>query len=131
MGMDILESMISRALEGVSRRPPTAYARWQAHTTVFFAAEREYYDIIAINHLGVREFFSDSRWCRYRKRTMALLALIAAIIDDGIRSGEFRRLESWKTAVTLWGIMDGVLILEVKKSTALSAYACRPCGARC
>lgn len=118
MGMEILEGMITGALEGVFETASDRIRALAGSYQRFFTTEREYYDIIAINHLGVREFFSDLKMVPViEKRTKALLSLIASIIDDGIRSGEFRRLDSWKTAVTLWGIIDGVLILEVKKST--------------
>ncbi|HSV97086.1 MAG TPA: TetR/AcrR family transcriptional regulator [Spirochaetota bacterium] len=118
MGMDILEGMIARTLEGVFTTASDRIRALAGAYYRFFATEREYYDIIAVNHLGVREFFSDLKMVPLiEKRTKALLSLIASIIDEGVRSGEFRSVDSWKTAVTLWGVIDGVLILEVKKST--------------
>ncbi|MGV7929769.1 MAG: TetR/AcrR family transcriptional regulator [Spirochaetota bacterium] len=118
MGMDILEGMIARTLEGSFATAGDRIRALAGAYYRFFATEREYYDIIAVNHLGVREFFSDLKMVPLiEKRTKALLALIASMIDEGVRSGEFRAVDSWKTAITLWGIIDGVLILEVKKST--------------
>jgi AcrR family transcriptional regulator len=118
MGMEILERMISESIGGPHgaasdriRAVAGAYFR-------FFGEEREFYDIIAVNHLGVREFFADLKLVPVlEERSKNLLSLLASIINRGIASGEFREVDPWKTAVALWGFMDGVLILEVKKST--------------
>ncbi len=92
MGMDILEGMIARTLEGSFA---TAGDRIRAIAGAYyrcFATDREYYDIIAVNHLGVREFFSDLKMVPLiEKRTKALLALIASMIDEGVRSGDSAR----------------------------------------
>lgn len=121
IGIDILESMITGALKeapagsGVKIRAIAgAYFR-------FFMEEREYYDINAILHLGQREFFADlSMVPELEERTKTLLSVMASIISDGIKTGEFVKVDPWKTAVTLWGMMDGVLILEVKQSTGFT-----------
>jgi TetR/AcrR family transcriptional regulator len=120
-GMDILESMITEAL---SASPVTASGKIRAIAGAyhrFFSEERELFDITAVLHLGNREFFSDFTMVPLlEKRTKTLLTLISSIIREGIKSGEFRRVDPWKTAVTLWGMMDGVLLLEVKKSTGFT-----------
>lgn len=118
MGMEILDGMIH---ESVRRPHETAGDSIRAVAGAyyrFFSTEREYYDIIAVNHLGVREFFSNLKLVPVLEEgSKKILSLLASIIKEGIASGEFRRVDAWKTAVTLWGFMDGVLILEVKKST--------------
>ncbi|TAL36666.1 MAG: TetR/AcrR family transcriptional regulator [Spirochaetes bacterium] len=117
MGIDILEKMIT---ESLGKQSPGAAKRLRAVSGAyfrFFTEERDLYNIIAINHLGVREFFSDLDMVPVLEgRTKVLLDLVASIIGEGIKSGEFRKVDPWKTAVTLWGMMDGVLILEVKQS---------------
>jgi len=118
MGMDILDAMIRRS---VGRPHATAGEKIRAVAGAyyqFFSIEREYYDIIAVNHIGVREFFSNLKLVPVLEEgSKRLLSLLASIIKEGIASGEFQRVDAWKTAVTLWGFIDGVLILEVKKST--------------
>ncbi len=124
MGMELLDEMISQSVSSPHktggdkiRAVAEAYYR-------FFSTEREYYDIIAVNHLGVREFFSNLKMVPVLEEgSKKLLSLLASVIREGIASGEFRRVDSWKTAVTLWGFIDGVLILEVKKSTGFVGIA--------
>ncbi len=118
LGMELLDEMITQS---VSRPHKSSGDKIRAIAEAyyqFFSTEREYYDIIAVNHLGVREFFSNLKLVPVLEEgSKKLLSLLASIIKEGIASGEFRRVDSWKTAVTLWGFIDGVLILEVKKST--------------
>lgn len=118
MGMEILDEMLTRS---VSRPHKGSGEKIRAIAEAyyrFFSREREYYDIIAVNHLGVREFFSNLKLVPVLEEgSKRLLSLLASIIKEGVASGEFRRVDAWKTAVTLWGFIDGVLILEVKKST--------------
>ena len=121
MGIDILESMVTSALK---EAPGGSGAKIRAIAGAyfrFFMEEREYYHITAILHLGQREFFADlSMVPELEERTKTLLSVMASIINEGMKSGELVQVDPWKTAVTLWGMMDGVLILEVKQSTGFT-----------
>lgn len=121
MGIDILQTMITDALTAA---PAGSNAKIRAIAGAyfrFFIQEREYYDITAILHLGHREFFADlSMVPELEERTKTLLSVMATIISEGIKTGEFTQVDPWKTAVTLWGMIDGVLILEVKHSTGFT-----------
>lgn len=125
-GLDALERFIAEsgaadpggAADGV-RALAGAYLR-------FFEEERQLYDIIVIDHLGVSDFFEDlSLVPELERRTEGLLSLLASLIEKGGRQGEFRRVDAKKTAVTLWGLIDGVLMLEVKRSTGFVGYGVR------
>ncbi len=117
MGIDVLERMMN---ESLAARPEGAAERLRAVAGAyyrFFSEERDLYNIIAVNHLGVREFFANLNMVPVlEERTKALLELVASVIEGGIKAGKFRAVDPWKTAVALWGMIDGVLILEVKRS---------------
>lgn len=92
----------------------------------FFEEKRELYDIIVVDHLGVADFFEDLRLVpELERRTGDLLTLLASLIEKGADRGEFRRVDARKTATTLWGLIDGVLMLEVKRSTGFVGYGAR------
>jgi len=118
LGADILEGMISEATaapgldaEGRLRAAAGAYLG-------FFRRHRDYYDIIAVLHLGQGDFFADLDMVPVlEERALSLLGMIEDIIHNGIDEGLFRAVDARKTAVGFWGMMDGLLILEVKGST--------------
>jgi AcrR family transcriptional regulator len=120
-GIDILQKEIEEQLAsaGVSAREKIgAIARAYFR---FFTGNRDYYDIIAILHLGQGEFFTNpDKVPDLEARTSELLSLIAGIIQEGVEKGVFSDADPWRTAVTLWGMIDGVLLLEVKKSTSFT-----------
>lgn len=126
LGLDALEGFI--AASGAAGLPSAAdgiRALSGAYLS-FFEEERELYDIIVVDHLGVSEFFEDLRLVpELERRTEGLLSLLASLIEKGGRQGEFRRVDAKKTAVTLWGLIDGVLMLEVKRSTGFVGYGVR------
>lgn len=117
-GIDRLRTMMAESLLGTE---VTASEKIQALSRAyvdFFILEREYYDIMEVLHLGQREFFSSlDKVDELEDGSRHLLKIVASIIDEGIKGREFRPVDSWKTAAALWGMMDGVLMLEVKQST--------------
>ncbi len=117
-GIDLLESMITEAISADHRGSADKIRALARGYYRFFSEERELYNIIAVNHLGLREFFLNQRMVPVLEdRTKNLLAILESVITEGIASGEFREVDPWMTAAALWGMIDGELILEVKRST--------------
>jgi len=118
LGMEILEKMMAEAVPAGQACCADRIRALAGAYAGFFREEREYYDIIAIVHLGQREFFVNREMApQLEEGTKKVIAMVSSVIEKGIRTGEFRKVDPWKTAVALWGMIDGVLILEVKKST--------------
>lgn len=117
-GTAILESMLAQAL---ANAVPTSTAKLQALAGAyfeFFSTHREYYNVIAVLHLGQQAFFTDQNLVPLlEEKASALLQLLAGIIEAGIESGEFRPLDAWETAATLWGMLDGTLMMEIRGTT--------------
>jgi len=117
-GIDILQEILVKAIS-VPSISPAGKIRAIAHGYLsFFCQHREYYDITAILHLGQKEFFANLDMVpQLEQRATDLLNLIHITIREGIKSGDFRQADAWKSSVALWGMIDGVLMLEVKEST--------------
>ncbi len=122
-GINILKKLMYDALQKAGTSSiDKLYALAHAYVT-FFKDYQEYFYITEILHLGNKEFFYDTRMVKeLEKQTLLLLKVVADIIEEGVNKGKFKTIDPMKTAVTLWGIIDGVLILEVKKSTGFTGY---------
>ncbi|MCX8125339.1 MAG: TetR/AcrR family transcriptional regulator [Spirochaetes bacterium] len=123
-GIHILEKLIQEGLKSAGGYSvDKLYALAEAYVT-FFKEYQEYFYITEILHLGNAEFFYDTRMVKeLEDHTLRLLKVVANVIDGGIKKGELQRIDAMKTAVTLWGMIDGVLILEVKKSTGFTGLS--------
>lgn len=117
-GTKILTGMVQQALSNHLQTCEEKIGALAAAYIQFFTDEREYFDIITVHHLGHKDFFANMNLVtQLENMSLELLKTLSAIIQEGVAKGEFRPLDSWKTAVTLWGMMDGVLLMEVKKTT--------------
>ncbi len=117
-GTNILKEMIEKALSKKSGNGATRIMILVGAYFEFFRKERAYYDIITVHHLGQKDFFTNMNLVQeLEKLSMGLLNILAEILDDGNKTGEFRAVDPWKTAATLWGMMDGVLMMAVRKTT--------------
>lgn len=118
-GTALLSAKIHSALESKTD-DYTGQIEAMAHAYFsFFEEEREYYDIITVHHLGQRDFFEDlDLVANLEEQSLSLLSVLSSIIQKGMETGEFKTLDPWKTAATLWGMMDGVLLMEVRQSTS-------------
>lgn len=117
-GTDILADMIGEAIIGSSRGAIDKLNLIARAYFEFFIKEREYYNIIAVLHLGEEEFFSNLDIVpQLQQKSMDLLQILKETIKEGISSGEFEPVDSEETAAVLWGMIDGVLLMEVRKTT--------------
>lgn len=118
IGTSILAEMIQSAL---SIEHDNSFDKIKALAGAYFNfydQEREYYDIISVLHLGQKEFFKDNDLVpQLENQSLNLLKVLESIIQEGIKRKEFRKVDAWRTAVTLWGMMDGVLIMEIRGTT--------------
>jgi len=121
-GINILEGLLLHALGKNQRCADTLLALAHAYYT-FFRDYRDYFYITEILHLGNDEFFYNANMVKeLEERTMQLLQIVADVINEGIKKNEFKKVNPFKTAMSLWGMIDGVLILEVKKSTSFTGF---------
>ena len=121
IAIDILQKLISDSLRKPGMTPPEKLQSITGAYFSFFKENRELYEITAVLHLGQREFFADLDMVPLlEQRAVDVLSIIKGIIDEGISGGYFRKLNSWNSAVSLWGMIDGILLLEIKGSTGFA-----------
>lgn len=120
--MDILSVMVFQGLAGryeTAREKLTAAAAAYLH---FYREYPEYYAFIALidpndpdepregeSHIGKLVIVT----------TLAILHRVEEVIVEGIRAGEFRAVDPWKTACALWGMIDGFILMEERNNTRI------------
>ncbi len=117
-GTRILKDMISKALSSEKGDCVQLIKALSGAYFEFFLQEREYYEIISVHHLGQKVFFENMNLVpQLEALSLELLKILAEIIEEGVERKQLKKCDSWNTAVTLWGMMDGILLLEVRKTT--------------
>lgn len=118
-GIDILKEDIHQAISWPGLDALAKLSAVAAAYCRFYCEHKEYYQIMAILHLGQKAFFQDFEMVSLLEhKTIALLQIIAAIIEEGQASGAIRAVDGWKTAVAFWGMIDGIILLEERRNTA-------------
>jgi AcrR family transcriptional regulator len=119
-GLDILLAMI----EGVMSRPGQSAREKMVELAAtylrYFREYREYFDIVAIVSATPRELKeTDSELSEIiNGKTFGLLKKIEGVLRQGVESGEFIALDTWKATTVFWGLMDGLLLLEERNNVA-------------
>jgi AcrR family transcriptional regulator len=86
----------------------------------FYSEFRGYYDILSVLHIGQKDFGSYTEMLvPLENQTIAILKLVEAILKRGIESGELTETDTWQTTTALWGMMDGIILLDVKQNLEL------------
>lgn len=117
-GTGLLKARLGAALAQEGQGSPERLAALASAYLAFFREEGNYYRIIAVLHLGQGEFFEDLALVPgLEEAARSLLGLLAGIIQVGQAADSFGPGDPWKTAVALWGMMDGIFMLEIKAST--------------
>jgi AcrR family transcriptional regulator len=117
-GVDILLDMIQQV---VSRPDITAHEKVieLARTYLRYYKEyREYFDIMAIVSATPPELKeTDSELSRIIDgKTYDLLKRIEGVLREGVESGEFVAVDTWKATTVFWGLMDGLILLEERNN---------------
>jgi AcrR family transcriptional regulator len=118
--IDILSSMI---FEGLAKRDGTARERLIAAAAAYLRFYREYpeyYGFMALSNLGGQEELRESKSEIVKiidSATVSILGRVTAVIMEGIQAGEFRRIDAWKTACALWGVIDGCILMDERGDT--------------
>lgn len=117
-GLDILLGMIHKVMgrPGIDARERiTEIARTYLR---YYRQYREYFDIMAILSAAPRELKeTDSPLSKIiDTKTYDILKAIEGVLRQGVESGEFAIADTWKATNILWGIMDGLILLEERNN---------------
>lgn len=116
-GIDIFHRMAEQAISwpgmsALARLSAIAHAYYR-----FYTEYTEYFDILAFIHLHQEELKEPSEMGSILdQKALRLLKMIETVIKDGVGSGEFAALDTWKATNVLWGVMDGLVVLAERNN---------------
>lgn len=120
MAIEKLELLFTEALEKAGSSPRARIMAIAETYYRFYIEHHEYYDIMAIIHLGQKEFFrSFEMVAELEERTLGLLRIMESVIKDGVARGDFAVEDTWKATAFLWGMIDGIMLLDERKNTVM------------
>jgi AcrR family transcriptional regulator len=120
--MSLLEVALEKqekALRGALERGRTTWQKilylGEAYAD-FFLREPEYFQaLIFLQHGDLRIPDSEELARQLEERGRALLSILVGLINDGVRSGELRRVDATDTALLLYGTWNGAIGLTLRK----------------
>ncbi len=119
-GAEILQKLIEKAISWPGMTPLAQLSSVASAFFRFYSEYRGYYDILSVLNIGQIDFLKKTEMLEpLEKQTIALLKLIEAILKKGIELGEIKKLDTWKATTALWGMMDGIILLDVRQSKSL------------
>ena len=117
-GLDILVDMITQV---ISRPGMSSLAKLSEIARTYFCyynEYREYFDIMAVLSTipdELKETQTEISRIIDRK-TYNLLKMIEGVIIEGVESGEFIQMDTWKSMNVFWGLMDGLILLAERNN---------------
>ena len=114
--LDLIARLIGEALASSENAIEQLRAVATAYLT-YYRDYRDYFDIAGIMTTTSEELTEPTleRNVEINKKSREILDVLAAIIRQGIDSGEMRRdVDPWKAANALWGFFDGLILLETR-----------------
>jgi AcrR family transcriptional regulator len=119
-GIGLLRGMMEETL----RRPGTDSAsRLDAIARTyleFYRTHNDYYRIIAIMHLGQEEFMNDQEMLSpVVDEMLAMIRVLQGVIQEGMDRGEIVPVNAYTVTSVLWGMMDGIMLLDQRSVTGI------------
>jgi AcrR family transcriptional regulator len=129
-GLEILNRLVSEADAAAATAPEKLKAIAAAYVD-FNEKHKSYYDIITYFLSSPGQMFPARLKSRIDKTGGKVLGHLIDAIEAGIRSGEFKKVNTLKHALTLWGTLHGLIqfsklektILRNEKYRELISYA--------
>ena len=118
-GLDILLGMIEAAISRPGLGARGRIAELAATYVRYYRQYREYFDIMAILSATPPELKeTDTALSKVIDgKTFDVLKAIERVIRDGVESGELAVTDTWKATTVLWGLMDGLILLDERNNT--------------
>lgn len=116
-GIDIFHRMAEEAvswpgMSTIAKLSAIAHAYYR-----FYTEHTEYFDILAFIHLHQDALHEqDEMSSILDQKALDLLRMIEGIIKEGVESGEFSAMDTWKATNVLWGMMDGLVMLAERNN---------------
>lgn len=116
-GIDIFHRMAEEAVSWpgmgtIAKLSAIAHAYYR-----FYTEHTEYFDILAFIHLHQDILHEPNEMSSILdQKALDLLKMIESIIEEGVDSGEFAPMDTWKATNVLWGMMDGLVMLAERNN---------------
>lgn len=116
-GIDIFHRMAEEAVSWpgmgtIAKLSAIAHAYYR-----FYTEYTEYFDILAFIHLHQDTLHEqDEMSSILDQKALDLLRMIESVIEEGVDSGEFAPMDTWKATNVLWGMMDGLVMLAERNN---------------
>jgi TetR/AcrR family fatty acid metabolism transcriptional regulator len=114
-GIDIMMGMINEILRRPSMTPASRLVGIAEAYFRFYREYKEYFDFIALISLGGQDELREQEseiGRRIDEKTLFLLREIEGVIKEGVESGDFYPVDTWRVTSILWGMMDGLILLS-------------------
>lgn len=117
-GLDILSPMIEQVTTWPGMSPLARLSEIARTYFRFYQDYREYFDILAMISATPEELKeTDTDISRsINSKTNALLKMVEGAVREGVDSGVFKEVDTWKVSSVFWGLMDGILLLAERNN---------------
>ena len=116
-GFEILNAMLREAVSWPGMNAPARISAAIHAYFWFFREHRGYYDIINVLHIGQQDFVRDpGNVDRINRMASELLEFLSSIIREGMDAGELVAVNAWEATCAVWGMLDGMFILEIRNN---------------
>jgi AcrR family transcriptional regulator len=116
-GIEILHEQVKEAVSWPGMSVSARLSAIASTYTRFFREHRDYFDILSILHLKQRDFDEVNEMVDHlNELAAALLQTIQGVIEQGVEQGEMVTMDPWKATCFLWGMIDGIMLLEQRRN---------------
>ena len=118
--VDILNSILNETALWPGMTNVSRISALAASYLRFYKEYRGYYQIFAIIYIGQQDFTSNRELQEIMiQKAINNLKMIEGVLKDGVKTGELKEMDTWKAANALWGMMDGVIMQDVRGNTEI------------
>lgn len=119
-GAEIVRGMIEEAISWPGMTPMSQLSAVASSYLRFYNEYRGYYNILSVLHIGQKDFQNNKEMLEPLKAlTDDILKIVETIIKNGIKQGELECADTWRTTTALWGMMDGIILMDIKQDLSM------------
>jgi len=117
-GLDILTDEITKVISWPGMSSLAKISEIARTYFRYYNDHRKYFDIMAVLS-ATPDDLKETQTEIGRiidSKASNLLKMIEGVFKDGVESGEFVPMDTWKTTNVFWGLMDGLILLEERNN---------------
>lgn len=121
-GLNILQKLVDDAFnENINSDLNTQVTAIVNAYCQFYWSFNKYYKILYISYLGAEQYFGRNELVeKLDEKALYVISIIEKALCKAMEIGSVRKdIDSWTTAVSFWGFLDGILFLNEKGNIPL------------